>query len=229
MNTKIRKIKGLAIGVVLALAVVLLVAQRKSKNEDSPARYGCRFWVEIPEKGLQPVDPNAGDGPDDDTRDHHGRVERDIFREADDAIPDHPSNFPTEAPVWEFKATRYRVFKIGNQSQIARPGDFVIEFEGAGFVASEGTPKLHLGDSILLEDSYVGSDGKLLSVVLPTEVAANLDNRVIQEFAIQNPGGLERIPERWTRLPVLRAALIEQIKNAETKDFVQGAYFLERK
>ncbi|MFN8393555.1 MAG: hypothetical protein U0176_02655 [Bacteroidia bacterium] len=215
------------------MAIVLLVAQKKSKTDDSPARYGCRIWIENEDLSLHPVDPNAGDGPIDSNEDvdddHHGRVVRDIFHEAHDEIRDDPAEFPTEAPVWNFHAKRYAVYKIGNQSDIARPGDYVIEFEGAGFVASEGTPKVHLGDSILLEDSHVGPEGKLLIVILPKEVASNLDRRVIQEFAIQNPGGLERSRERWARVPVLRGTLLDQIKNAETKNFVQGAYFLEMK
>lgn len=217
---------------LMAVAACFMVAQKRSIKEDSPARYGCRIWVQQVNGVMQQVDPNAGEGPpnnEENEPDPQGDVFRDIFNEVSDDVPSRPVNLPEPTAAKPLIATQYEVFKIGNQSVIGRPGDYVIEFKGNGFVASEGTPILHIGEAIVLEDSHVGADGKVLSVVLPADVAADLARRDLSEFAIQNPGGLERNPARWSKMPFVKATLLSRIQGAQTANFVQGAYFLERK
>lgn len=229
-STHKHRLQSLALLLAMGLTVFLLVAQRKAAKEDSPARYGCRLWVSEGNSALQPVDPNSGVGPGDveedfpANEDAHSRR----WKELDDEIPQFPGVRPTEAPT-VMGASRVEVFKIGNQSVIGRPGDYVLEFHGHGFIASEGTPLVHIGDSIMLTDTHVGAEGNLLSAVMPADVAAELERRDIREFAIQNPGGLDRERENWGRLVVIKALLLKQIREAQTRDFVQGTFFLERK
>lgn len=120
----------------------------------------------------------------------------------------------------------YSVWKLDQDTEMGRAGDYLIAVDGSGFMDGTSRPIVHLGDSVHLEDVYVNPSGTSLLVVVPREMDPLVRRWSFESLAIQNPGGLDRDCRRWGRLKMTREELVQQMEDAHLAALKYGAYEL---
>ncbi len=204
---------------ILLMATTMCLAQRDRHHMPSPAEPGILLPRPTPTRIPQnesPVvtDPNAGDEPDDPSIDQGNK---------DDVYYDEPT-FPT-VPLEIYKIV---LMRVGSGSDIGQLGDNVILITGQGFHDTESSPVVHLGEDIHLEEVYVAEKGTSLIALLPAAIASGLSANDILQVAVQNPGGLNRDPSRWARMPLVKADFLRELSDALPARFLRGTYFVEQ-
>jgi hypothetical protein len=209
---------------MLVLTACAFMGQRGKRKYPSPADPGMRM-----ENTVQPtipktpeiVDPSAGDDPhsEKDLDDEGEHRSENVFRDFPD-IPQSPPDF-------NLNLKRLEIMRVVEGSALGKPGDYALVISGSGFVEGEGLPIVHLGDTVLLTETAVGANGAQLFAILPAEVAAELPRRNIMGLSVQNPGGLNRDPNKWVTFPLIKAAFLQELSEAKKAFFARGAYFME--
>jgi hypothetical protein len=206
----------------LLMAATLCLAQRGHHRLPTPAEHGMLLPKQLPAENPKPEspevnDPNAGDVPDDPF----------IQGPIDDEYHASEDEEPT-VPTIQLQIFKVVCLRVGPGSEIGRVGDKVILITGRGFHDTESSPIVHLGDDIHLEEVYVAEKGTSLIALLPAAIANGLSARDLSQVAVQNPGGLNRDPSRWARMPLEKIDFLRELSDALPARFQRGTYFVEQ-
>ncbi len=217
-----------AILLLLLLAMFLpSLAQRTRAWKPSPADHGMLLPQDIRKRGgtvESPIptrpeeeDPNAGDVPVDPNDDESEGSQHD----------EKPRDIHVQ-PLVALQIHKVELYGIGVGSDIGKAGDKAVVITGQGFADSESSPIIHLGDEIILDQVYVSEAGRVLIALLPAEIAAGLRLRDFAQLAVQNPGGMNRDPQRWARFPLNKPQFVQDVQSAVEANFKRGEFFVQR-
>lgn len=198
------------------------MSQRPSRKTPSPAEPGMVLAdakVKKKKNGITPTiplqdpedpDPGAGDEPLDDV--NHDEEDKPI-------APPQPVSLAVRT---------YELARVSEGSAIGNSGDWVLIVGGQGFMESETPPVVHVGDSIHLKKTYVNATGTEIYALLTFAESILLQRMSISEIAVQNPGGMNRSPDRWGKLAVIKEEVRQRIINAPTIGFDRDRFVSRR-
>lgn len=195
------------------LAAVLLVAQRPNRKFPSPADPGMAFAVIKPVRPEIP-DPSGGVTPDDDR---------------DDPVDNPVEDYPVEVPRARLAVDKWDVLQIKEGSEVGKPGEWMLIVDGAGFVEGERSPIVRLGDSMVLDEVFVGKQGNELCAIISADAFSEISSQDFFYMAVQNPGGMNRLRQSWAEQPILKAEMLQKIAAAPEASFRFGTFNLEWK
>jgi hypothetical protein len=96
------------------------------------------------------------------------------------------------------------IVRLSTGTEIGNPQDYLLIVYGDGFWETEYAPKLHLSPSLILDQTTVSQDGKVLYVTVPAAMVSKIKALNLREIQVQNPGGLDLDPKRWRKLALPR-------------------------
>ena len=107
--------------------------------------------------------------------------------------------------VADLKVGAFEWIRAKEGSPIGQKGDLILVLTGQGFMEADQRPVVHLGNDLLLRDTYVSEDMTKLYVVVPQLTIKRLERLNLAELSVQNAG----------------------LRNPREASFRRGEYFIE--
>lgn len=117
------------------------------------------------------------------------------------------------------------IYKVGEKSEIGKPGDYVLLLKGQGFLGASLNPVVHIGKWELAE-TYLNAEMTELYVVISEKQWRELGQERWVGISVQNAGAHNEARDRWGTLKVEDAEWRKKIQAAESIHLFYSDYWV---